>query len=193
MTLGDFGLGVLASWLANKLGAVLEPESQPAPELLPPAQPLKEPKPRSRPARIRRFKTFDAYHDLPSLVREVSQPVVSLLIERSPSSHYNLMCVVLESAVTGEWFVFDRGRMAFQGTGGGYHNARNIIQALKDANVPIGVWVYDNNYVDDLENGYLLWPEIRGNGIPLRSLVADESSWNTIASRAKAMLNTSSD
>ncbi|MGY2463229.1 hypothetical protein [Vreelandella sulfidaeris] len=191
MTPTDFGLGVLASWLANKLEVVLKPEGHPMPELHQSPQPQQLIEPQSRPARIRRFKTFDAHYDLPSFVKEVSQPVVSLLIERSPSSHYNLMCVVLESSATGEWFVFDRGSLAFQGTGGGYYNTSNIIQFLKGAAVPIGVWVYDNNYVDDLENGYLLWPEIRGKGILLRSLVTDESSWTTIANRAELMLRKS--
>lgn len=174
MTPADFGLGMLASWLANKIDLVLKPEGDEPVEIISPEPQVDEDLPLVE--KVRKFKTFDAFHDLRQMINDVDNPLVSILIESSPSSHYNLVCVVLESTLTGEWFVFSRGRMAFQGGGGGHINSKMIIEDLKQKESPIGVWVYDNNFVDDLENGYVLWPEIKGKGIPLRSLVSNDSS-----------------
>lgn len=189
MTPSDFGLGILASWFANKIDQLFEPKGGKAPEMIPAEPQTKIDKHQIE--KVRKFKTLDAFHDLPKMVNEVHSPLVSILIERSPSSHYNLLCVVLESTLTGEWFVFSRGRMAFQGSGGGHINSKNIIQNLQQKNAIFGVWVYDNNFVDDLENGYVLWPAIKGKGIPLRGLISDDSSWTTITQQAEEMLKKS--
>ncbi|WP_298445322.1 hypothetical protein [uncultured Ferrimonas sp.] len=186
MTPADFGLGMLASWLANKVDLVFKPEGSEPLQIIPPEPKIDNDIPPIE--RVRKFKTFDAFHDLPQMVNDIDSPLVSILIERSPSSHYNLVCVVLESRLTGEWFVFSRGRMAFQGSGGGHTNSNMIIQTLKKKKSPIVVWVYDNNFVDDLESGFVLWPEIKGKGIPLRSLVSNDSSWTTITNQAEEML-----
>jgi hypothetical protein len=182
----DFGLGILASWLANKVDVIFEPKGQESPELM--ELPELEERREDVPKKIRRFKTFDAYHDLIPILSSIDSPVASLLIERSPSTHYNLVSLVLESNATREWYVFDRGRMALQGTGGGHQNSKLIIDTLKTKKINIGVWVYDNDYVDGLENGFVLWPDIKEKGVPLRCIVADEASWNTIINQAKKML-----
>jgi hypothetical protein len=182
MTPTDFGYGVLASYLANTLGALLKQKDTVVPPDLEVNEDTEE-------RRERKFRTFDARYGLPSALSDIDKPLVSILIEKTPSTHYNLPCVVIESRANGEWYVMSKGHIAFQGSGGGSSYAKSIISKLKEKNADIGVWVYENSLLDDLSNGFTLWPEIKGKGIPLRSFIEDDASWKEIEKQIMEMSN----
>lgn len=152
MGIGDFGLGVLASLFANKIDSFLKPMKRQPPHLQPEithSHSIFSPPAPSK----RKFKTFDAWNDMEKLLKVVNTPLISILIENEPSTNYRLPSMILESKATGEWFVFSRGRMAFEGMGGGLINSHDIISKIKSANIPIGVWVVERAILDDLDNG----------------------------------------
>lgn len=103
------------------------------------------------PAGARRFRSFDATDSLESILRMVERPVVHLLVEDQPSTHYRLPGYVLESTATGEWYVFYRGRLALEGTGGGANNMRDVSDLLRERGVRIVGWVIRQADMDALE------------------------------------------
>ncbi|WP_211460854.1 hypothetical protein [Collimonas silvisoli] len=133
------------------------------------------------PAMPRRFESFDARYDIERLLTYVEQPVVHLLVEDQPSTAYNLPGYVLESKTTGEWFVFSRGRLALEGTGGGYQNMEGVIKILRAKDAKIVGWVIRKSDMDRLEDGRLLWPEARRDLIPLLSYHVDDERWKWAA------------
>jgi hypothetical protein len=133
------------------------------------------------PAMPRRFEIFDARYDIERLLAYVEQPVVHLLVEDQPSTAYNLPGYVLESKTTGEWFVFSRGRLALEGTGGGYQNMESVTEILRAKETKIVGWVIRNGDMDRLEDGRLLWPEARRDLIPLLSYRVEDDRWKWVA------------
>jgi hypothetical protein len=129
------------------------------------------------PTSQRRFDIFDARYDIERLLAYVEHPVVHLLVEDQPSSAYNLPGYVLESKVTGEWFVFGRGRLALEGNGGGYRNMQGVTEILRAKQTKIVGWVIRKASMDRLESGQLLWPEARQDLIPLLSYHLDDDRW----------------
>ncbi|TBO27474.1 hypothetical protein EYS42_16750 [Aquabacterium lacunae] len=176
MGLGDFGLSILASWLANKIDF-----KKSAPENISSKSdeaPQKEKT--SESPKAQKFKTFDAWNDLSRILTAVKSPVISILIEDEPSTHYHLPSMVLESSVTGEWYVFSRGRMSFEGNGGGIRNSQEIIDQVKAAGANIGTWVVTKSEIEALDNGYITWPKVKQNAIPLLARVARDYTWDEI-------------
>lgn len=184
MGVDDFGLSVLASWIANKADTFFNPrpKEQEAP---PPVSHDEE----MMAERVRRFKTFDAWKDLDAILKTVRDPLISILIEDKPSTFYRLPSMVLESKATGEWFVFSRGRMSFEGSGGGIRNTRDILAQIKTTGAFVGVWVVPQNKLNDLDNGYELWPAIRTQAVPLLAVIAGEHSWAEIERNVSKYLN----
>lgn len=129
------------------------------------------------PVAARRFRTFDATDSLVSILRLVEGPIVHLLVEDRPSTHYRLPGYVLESTVTGEWYVFSRGRLALEGTGGGANNMRDVSALLRERGVRIVGWVIDQADMDALEGGRMLWPEARATLVPLLSFLSNDDEW----------------
>ncbi|WAG21496.1 hypothetical protein DX980_07840 [Burkholderia gladioli] len=182
MGLDDFGLSVLAGWLANRID-LLKPKSATTSDQTQKfvSEVSEEPTEYSQNAnRPRKFKTFDAWNDLDNLLKIVKEPLISILIEDQPSTHYRLPSLVLESRVSGEWYVFCRGRMSFEGNGGGIRNSEVILDRLKAANVSVGVWVLDQALLDQLDSGYELWPAIRSQAVPFLAAASNDYSWAEI-------------
>lgn len=179
MGIDDFGLSVLASWFANKAEKVFTPKPKAAEENNQPPE-RESNQSLSVSPRIKRFKTFDPWCDLDAILKTVRDPLISILIEDEPSTHYRLPSMVVESRATREWFVFYRGRMSFEGDGGGIRNSRDILAQVKSAGAAIGVWVVPKDTLDELDDGYVLWPSIRDEAIPLLAVIADEYSWHEI-------------
>lgn len=182
MGLDDFGLSVLAGFLANRIDFFkLKGPSSAAQkhEIIsnvneePSAYSINE----NRPVK---FKTFDVWNDLDKLLKIVKEPVIFILIEEQPSTHYRLPSLVLESRITGEWYVFRRGRMSFEGNGGGIRNTELILEQLKAANVSVGVWVLNQALLDRLDNGQELWATIRLQIVPFLAAPSSEYSWAEI-------------
>jgi hypothetical protein len=134
----------------------------------------------------RRFRTFDARYDIERFVLIVQEPIVHLLVEESPSTHYNLPAYVLESQRTGEWFVFSRGRIALQGTGGGRNNMDSVVEILRSKETQIVGWVVASRDLDALEGGFVTWPTVKSDIIPLLSYHSDRHEWSEIKRRFKA-------
>jgi len=158
-----------------------------------PEQPEVEEKPTSEwphmevDAKVRRFKTFDAVYDLEKILSYVDVPIVHLLIEDSPSTHYNLPGYVLESQSTGEWFVFSRGRLALQGSGGGHNNTEGVFALLSVKKAAIGAWVVEKRLLDLFENGQALWPDVKQQAVPLLSFLSEEYSWSEIQNQFRTL------
>jgi hypothetical protein len=146
---------------------------------------------RNPPAGVRRFRTFDATDSLESILRMVEGPVVHLLVEDKPSTHYRLPGYVLESTVTGEWYVFARGRLALEGVGGGATNMRGVSDLLRERGVRIVGWVIAQADMDALEGGRMVWHEARNTLVPLLSFVSndDEWEWRPIRDRFAEVVN----
>ena len=90
MTPNDFGLGVLASYLANTIDKIIKPKGDSEPPELQVNEGIEVRK-------ERKFRTFDARYGIPTALDDIEKPLVSILIEQNPSTHYNLPCVVIES------------------------------------------------------------------------------------------------
>ncbi len=191
MSFEDFGLGVLASLLASKIDNVFkssEKTTKPSDidESLKTTLKLNIQSSVSD-SRSPKFKTFDAWTELSALLAKIEDPVISVLIEDQPSTHYRLASLVLESRATGEWYVFPRGRISFEGNGGGIRNSRDILTQVKSAGASIGVWVLQQNLLNELDNGYELWPSVRHQAIPLLAAIRNNYSWLEIEENVKKL------
>ncbi len=185
MTPTDFGLSVIASWLANKLGNTaeekkdIEQPNQLIPQLI--NLPLRE-------QEVKVFEVYDVFRDLENILRYVQNPCAHIIVETKPSTFYHLAALVIEDKDTGIWFVFNRGRMSFQGTGGGAQQADRAVSILKKANIPVAPWAVSQEVLDDLERGYKLWPSIKNHLVPLISSCLDETKWPWIQMQAKEVI-----
>lgn len=190
MTFGDFGFGVLASWLANQIGnnnqntqkikSIVRDEE--INQIAEDTQDIDHSK--------QLFKTYDIYHDLDDILIYLNNPVAQILVEKTPSNFYNLTSVVIESKTTNEWFVFNRGRTSFQGTGGGIRQSKDIIEKFRNEDIEIGTWAIDIDLLNSFESGDILWQDIKNRIIPLMSSITDQSDWKFIQDEAKTILNT---
>ena len=193
MTPSDFGFGILASWLANRLdGASKKKESTGTEELSLDPEPIADSDHHSNLERKKLFHSFDVYTQLHEVREGLASPVAHLLIETEPSTHYHLVSLVLESSITGEWYYFRRGRMAFQGTGGGHQQAERAVSIFKKEGIPISVWVLERALMDDFESGYMLWPQVRAKAIPFLAANLDSEKWSWIKAQASETLRDSS-
>lgn len=116
---------------------------------------------------INRFKTFDIFHEFDELLPLVKDPVVHIVVEDKPSTAWHLPLVVLEDKTTKEWYIFSKGRMAFEGSGGGFLQSGILFKKLIDNKVPFTAWVLDYILTEKLSQGCRMWPEFRGHCIPL--------------------------
>jgi len=187
----NIALGVLAGIIANKITESLNKvQNSPSAEAEQLAN-VENNTPKPSHDGVPLFKTYDAWSDLTKLLEVAQKPLISILIESQPSTFYRLATVILESKESREWFVFSRGRLSFEGTGGGINNSKDIINMLKEKNIPIGVWVADRADVDNLDNGLAFWPEVRKHVVPLRAVNDTDGSWGEIISNAQKFLSNS--
>lgn len=192
MSLSDFGLNVLAGWLANKLDQVSDllsgkqkEENSDAKQQDFQDNPVSEKK-------TKLFCTFDVYFDLEKILPYLQDPIAHFLIEKEPSTFWNLACLVVESKSTGEWYVFRRGRMAMQGVGGGIRQSEIALNRLRESKAIIATWAIPKTILDEFEEGIRLWPEVKIGAIPLFSSINaehDNSAWYAIKDRTKELLS----
>jgi len=176
----DFGLSILASWLANKF---LEPDDN---DLNHDKQlPIKE---SVKATKKKKFNTYDVFTDLKKMLDFVSFPIAHIVVETTPTTFYNLATLVIEDKETGLWFVFRRGRMSFQGSGGGAQQTDRAIDIFKSRNIPIVPWSVTKEILDDLEGGFVLWYEIKNNLVPLLASNVDSTKWPWIQKQAKEVI-----
>lgn len=178
----EFALSVLASWLGNKIDFLLNnKESSDNKTDIKIELPEKENK-------IGKFRTFDVWLELDDILSEIEEPVGHLIIETSPTTFYHLTALVLESRKTGEWYVFRRGRMSFQSTGGGKHQIETLLDKFVNRKVALALWSVEKEILDQFESGKLLWHELKQKLIPLRSSVVDQRDWDYLKKRAQEII-----
>ncbi len=185
MTPTDFGLSVIASWLANKLSNAAE-----TPKEIEPPQEFLDAKTNSSllEKKVKLFEVYDVFRDLEKMLRYVQNPCAHIIVETTPSTFYHLAALVIEDKDTGIWFAFNRGRMSFQGTGGGAQQADRAVSILKNASIPVAPWAVSQEILDELEHGYRLWPSVKNHLIPLLSSCLDETKWPWIQMQAKEVI-----
>ncbi|MGA4604701.1 hypothetical protein [Pseudoalteromonas maricaloris] len=69
--------------------------------------------------KLRLFQNFHIKSGFETILNSVDQPIVHFVIEDKPTTAWHLVTIVVESQVTGQWYVSQRGEMAFEGSGGG--------------------------------------------------------------------------
>ena len=196
MTPTDFGLSVIASWLANKLGKEQNQEQFDEPEISvlnetekPEILALNETVESVIPTvNIKLFEVYDVFRDLEKMLSYIENPCAHIIVETSPTTFYHLASLVIEDRNTGIWFVFNRGRMSFQGAGGGAQQTDRAVSILKDSKIPVAPWAVSKGILDRLEKGYVRWPEVKNQLVPLVSSFLDESKWPWIQMRAKGVI-----
>lgn len=197
MGLTDFLFGVLTSITANRLDEPLRrilrvvDESDLGPDVA--SAPVATAPASVEPcvAAASRFRTFDIWHDLDAVISVIQDPRVYILIEDVPSTAYCLPAVVLQSIATGDWYVFHRGRLAFQGAGGGLANSRSIVEDLKRRGVPISAWIVRRTDLDAMEAGQVTWPAVSKDIVPLLAAPGTDFMWSEIAQNVSQMVTLS--
>ncbi len=129
------------------------------PNLIEAQAPTKETQPEPK------FQTLQALTDFEKILSMVKTPVVHFVIEETPSTAWHLPVVVMESSVTGEWYVFRKGNLAFEGVAG-RSNAMSLTRSLVEKGISIGSWFTDQASSDLLSEGRVLWPELKPRCIP---------------------------
>jgi len=115
----------------------------------------------------RNYLTFDIQNDLEDVISLMREPVVHIVLEDKPSTAWHQALVVAEDKITSEWYVFSKGRLAFEGSGGGLSQSKALFKKLLDKNIPFTAWVIDQISSEKLSHGCRLWPEMRDKCVPI--------------------------
>lgn len=115
----------------------------------------------------RNYRTFDIQNDLEDVISLMREPVVHIVLEDKPSTAWHQALVVAEDKITSEWYVFSKGRLAFEGSGGGLSQSKTLFKKLLSKNIPFSAWVIDQVSSEKLSHGCRRWPEMRDKCIPI--------------------------
>lgn len=114
------------------------------------------------------FNVLDVYIDLSEVLLKVKEPIAHLLVEsKCHDSFYNQVMLVLESKVTGEWYVFGSRRMAAQGQGEGSRQLEITLNKLQQSKTVISLWAVSSSILHKLGSGLKPWPEIKSTILTL--------------------------
>ncbi|HAS6309240.1 TPA: hypothetical protein I7213_21335 [Vibrio vulnificus] len=133
------------------------------------------------------FETFHIKNGFKDILLYVEKPVVHAIVEDSPTTHYHIITLVIECQKTGEWFVSQKGEMAFEGGGGGIRVAQNVIELCAERRVKVTPWVLDVEKAELLSSGRLLWHDVKQELIPLLTYAKSEYFINRIAKRYREL------
>ncbi|WP_143485967.1 hypothetical protein [Pseudomonas sp. PA15(2017)] len=114
-----------------------------------------------------RYRTFDVVDDVYDVIALVKSPMVHIVVEDKPSTAWHLPLVVVEDLDSKEWYVFSKGRMAFEGVGGGLSNSKRFLEFLVLNEIRFSGWVLDYVSSEKLSQGCWAWPLVREKCIPL--------------------------
>lgn len=118
-------------------------------------------------APIERFKTFEIRSGFESVLAATPDPVVHILIEDKPTTAWHLAVLIVESRVTGEWYVSSKGEMALEGSGGGLAVSKTVASICLSQRIPVAAWVCPQLLSDQLSCGQILWPAHKAELVPL--------------------------
>lgn len=116
---------------------------------------------------VNRYKVFSLDRDLNAVLSLMKKPIVHFVVEDKPTIAWHLPSIVIEDAITFEWYVFSKGHIAFEGSGGGLHRAESLIRFLIEKNIPFTAWVLARINSDKLDQGCRTWSEMKLKCIPL--------------------------
>ncbi|MCP1319510.1 hypothetical protein [Vreelandella lionensis] len=123
----------------------------------------------------KKYRTFDIQDDFEVVLDLLAEPVVYIVIEDRPSMAWRLPVIIAEDAKTGEWYVFSKGRVAFEGAGGGLSQAKTFLKKIQDKDVPFSAWVLEYALTEKLSQGCRPWPEFKLQCIP--ALAAEQGEY----------------
>lgn len=182
MNMMDFILSVLASFVANQIQReennnsdlkqkdIKQKVNQYIENTI---ENTKEPEDVNNEREGRKFVSFDQ-NNIFTYIDLLDEPRLHILFESTPSTSYHLSTFVLECRKTDQWYVFERGRTAAEGTGGGWSNLKNTLETFQEKGIKFYLWVMEKESLDELEEGKKLWSEISNKKIPL---LATDLSW----------------
>lgn len=125
------------------------------------------------------FKTFDPLN-IYDFLDDISYPQIKFIIEAEPSTAYNQVAFVLESKKNDEWFYFRTGRLAAEGNEG-FNLLKEFREYLISKEIPFSGWVLSNHLINELDNGYTVWPCIKYHAIPVKACNADGYIWKKLS------------
>ena len=117
----------------------------------------------------RQFQTFHIKTGFESILNFVQEPIVHMVVESEPTTAWHLVILIVESRVTGEWYVSQKGEMAFEGSGGGLYVAEKVATICRNRRITTAGWVLSKEDSDSLARGIKTWPQLKINTIPLVS------------------------
>lgn len=126
-----------------------------------PAAPSSEENPAS-PTKIRTFAVADAER----LAACVKEPVLHFVMIGPDAKLAYSGIAVIESRITGEWFIITSSEFSFQGREGNYRIFERMFQMLDKQQAPIGIWTASQDLLLDLEDGDLPWPQMKLRLVP---------------------------
>lgn len=114
----------------------------------------------------------------------INNPVVHFVIDNEPSFYFTVVAIV-ESPITGEWYVFGNGEIAFQGRGGGYRKCEMLCEILRKRNLTIAIWCTTQILLKELLQGKLTWPLLKPQLFPFLAVNNQDKDWNEVNIRLK--------
>ncbi|MDG2784258.1 hypothetical protein P7M26_24980 [Vibrio parahaemolyticus] len=120
------------------------------------------------------FQTFHIKSGFKDILEFVEDPVVYAIVEDKPTTAYHLVTLVVESKVTGEWYVSSKSEMAFEGSGGGKRVSEMVATLCAEHNVKLTAWVLEKKLSDLLSSGRLHWNETKNQLLPLLTYAQNE-------------------
>lgn len=137
----------------------------------------------------KKYRTFDIEYDLEDVTSLMRQPIVHIVLEDKPTTAWHLGLVVAEDATTSEWYVFRKGRLAFEGTGGGLNQSKALFKKLLEKKIPFTCWVVDQVSSEKLSQGCQPWPRVREQCIPILAFEKNEYFQKYVLGVYKEMAN----
>lgn len=105
-----------------------------------------------------------------NLLLSINQSVVYLFIESKPTTHYNLVTVIVEDIRTNDWYPFTRP-LSLQGKGGGWGNTRRFFSDFqlaneKGADAELSIRVVKDKDLKSLISGDITFQMLKERSIP---------------------------
>lgn len=117
-------------------------------------------------------------NELHDKITESSEAIVYLIVEKNPSTSWNLIMPVVYNTQTNHWTVFTRN-CSLQGCGGGLNNTTSILYNVRKAkrsgyNVGISARVCDNDKMKKLRTMQIGIKDLLDSSFPLENYATNQ-------------------
>jgi len=126
--------------------------------------------------------SIDFLEDFFDFIRE---PVLHVILESDTTSFYFTVAVIMESSITGEWYVFGIGQLAVQGMGGGSRRFEQLLDVIRKRDPSVAIWCCSNVDMTAIEEGKITWLDLKSRLIPLLSAIRNFSEFKEVLVRIK--------